>query len=334
MTQVHGNALDRLAARVLDSLDAHVAVIDAGGTIVAVNRAWTSFGGENGAADSAGVGADYLAVCEKAAREGDEAARAMLRSCRGLLAGRDDRASIEYACHSPERQRWFVVHVTPFAHEGALYLALVHVDVTARMIAQEERMRSEHELRRTKVALEAANRDLQAVLAGEQVKARTDTLTGLANRRHFFDLAAHMVAESRRYGTPLSIVMFDIDHFKRLNDEYGHPAGDRVLQCVARMAREHLRVSDVVARYGGEEFVAALPHTSGEHALAAVEKLRARIPACGGPGVIDAGVTISAGVAEMAGPSEPLEELVRRADAALYEAKRAGRDRSRLAPPP
>lgn len=316
MSPTQRNVLSLLAGSVLDALDAHVAVIDESGRIVAVNEAWIRFGRENGlpgvtANPDACVGADYLGVCEAAARDGDESARAMLRSCRALLAGTRHRFAIEYACHSPTRRRWFQASVTPFTHEGARYVAIVHEDITARMLAQEERL--------------LVQERLKTVLERERVRARTDDLTGLATRGHFFDVAEQLASSARRYDTPFSVAMIDIDDFKALNDARGHQFGDTILQCVARIVREHLRAADVVARYGGDEIIAGLPHTALAEAEEAAEKLRDSVKLCVRGG--EAGVTVSIGVAQMSNMGETLDEVVRRADEALYAAKRDGRDR-------
>jgi diguanylate cyclase (GGDEF)-like protein/PAS domain S-box-containing protein len=165
--------------------------------------------------------------------------------------------------------------------------------------------------------------------------AMQDELTGLYNRRHFLELAEAEVARVRRTGAPLSVAMLDIDHFKRVNDFFGHPAGDHVLRELARAMRETLRGSDVPARFGGEEFAVLLVDTTLEGALAVTERLRERV----GRGEVALGhgrvarVTVSAGVAEL-GPTERLESLLERVDQALYRAKAEGRDRIMSSAPP
>lgn len=159
--------------------------------------------------------------------------------------------------------------------------------------------------------------------------AMTDTLTALPNRRAF---TRAVQARSREAGGKPGdcIALFDIDHFKRVNDSYGHPVGDRVLQAFASAASEAVRRDDVVARFGGEEFVILLPDTSREQALQVCERLS---PEIAGLRLFAAGevfrVTVSGGVAELghAGLSEALQA----ADKALYEAKNGGRDRLALA---
>ena len=204
---------------------------------------------------------------------------------------------------------------------GAL---IVNQDITSRK-------RAEEQLLQANTDIDAMNRELQQVLAREQLKARTDDLTGLTNRRQFFELSKQLFAVAQRYRAPLSVVMFDIDHFKQVNDVHGHQVGDSILKRIARVARQSTRDSDVLARYGGEEFIGALPNTSGREALAAAENIRERIVACReSSGDKEVRVTISAGVAEMLPDRDTLDHLIQRADQALYAAKNAGRNCSRL----
>jgi len=165
--------------------------------------------------------------------------------------------------------------------------------------------------------------------------AITDSLTGIYNRRHFFQMADHEIKRASRNGSSLAVIMFDIDFFKRVNDEYGHASGDLVLQKVVSMAREEFRSNDILARYGGEEFVVLLPDSDLEDARMPAERLRERIegtPIVGGKGSIL--VTTSFGVSACrpeSGEIHILGRLIRDADQALYEAKRSGRNRVVLA---
>jgi two-component system, cell cycle response regulator len=158
-----------------------------------------------------------------------------------------------------------------------------------------------------------------------------DPLTGLSNRRFILTQLAGAISAARRHTRPLTIAIIDIDHFKAVNDEHGHAAGDRVLAAVASVLREHLRAEDQLGRLGGEEFLALVPDADARVAAAAVEKLRAEVAglAVEHDGA-ELGVTISIGWAAWEG--ESAEELMRRADEALYEAKRSGRDRVEGAP--
>ncbi len=163
--------------------------------------------------------------------------------------------------------------------------------------------------------------------------ATTDALTSLANRRAFDARIAEEVERSRRYGSALSLLMFDLDRFKPVNDEFGHRAGDMVLAELAEAVREALRLIDFPARYGGDEFAVLLPDTYKTEAFLVAEKLRDAVAEV--RVVLDDGtvlsVTISVGVAALSDTCRTVEELVDAADKALYRAKRAGRDRVELA---
>jgi diguanylate cyclase (GGDEF)-like protein len=177
-------------------------------------------------------------------------------------------------------------------------------------------------------ALERRNEDLRALSERLQGLSATDALTAIANRRTFDERLAIEVARSNRYGAPLSLVMIDLDHFKELNDRFGHPAGDEVLKRVAILIDREKRLGDVVARYGGEEFAAILPHTEARAAMIWAERVRLLI--AGTEVRSDAGslnVTASFGVAGAAPDRAAPPALVEEADQALYEAKRQGRNR-------
>jgi diguanylate cyclase (GGDEF)-like protein len=158
--------------------------------------------------------------------------------------------------------------------------------------------------------------------------ATTDELTGVYNRRHFFDLASREIEISRRKDRAISFAMFDLDHFKIINDRYGHSAGDAALRSVCDACRAGLRTTDIFCRYGGEEFVILFPETAPDEAKAIVERLResiqrTRIIDCS----LDFSVTASFGVCGAAGGRlDTLNEYLRRIDEAMYRAKKAGRN--------
>jgi two-component system chemotaxis response regulator CheY len=164
-------------------------------------------------------------------------------------------------------------------------------------------------------------------------QAATDPLTGLLNRRQLDLRLEETVALAHRHGRPVSLLLADIDHFKRVNDSYGHAAGDQVLCEVATRIRSACRISDVVARYGGEEFVVVLPETDGAGAVAAAEKIRWVVSAR--PIALETGgrlrVSTSIGAAALVPGTGTPQQLLAAADAALYEAKDGGRDRVELA---
>lgn len=155
-----------------------------------------------------------------------------------------------------------------------------------------------------------------------------DGLTGLLNRRAIEVMLNRETLRLERFNQPFSILLIDIDHFKRVNDRLGHAAGDQVLMEVARRLQAAAREVDHVARYGGEEFCVLLPHTEHEGALQAAERLRERV--CERPiscGDSEAAVTISLGLVCATDPKETLQSLLRRADEALYQAKNDGRNK-------
>ncbi|GII23096.1 diguanylate cyclase [Planosporangium mesophilum] len=157
--------------------------------------------------------------------------------------------------------------------------------------------------------------------------ATIDGLTGLYNRNHFFAEAGRQLQLAQRHRRPIAVIMLDVDHFKRINDTYGHPVGDEVIRTIAARLRESTRDTDVVGRYGGEEFVLVTPETGGGATLLA-ERLRTAI--CERPVETEAGplpVTISVGVAHVDSGEQDLSQLLERADSALYVAKQHGRNR-------
>ncbi|MDZ7842902.1 MAG: diguanylate cyclase [Gammaproteobacteria bacterium] len=160
-------------------------------------------------------------------------------------------------------------------------------------------------------------------------RAEHDPLTEVFNRYAFQERLEEEMRRAKRYGGAFSLIMFDLDHFKAVNDGYGHDVGDEVLRRVASLAGEELRDGDLLARWGGEEFMILLPETDPESARLVAERIRARIARTDLEGAPR--VTVSLGIAgSIAG--EPHEELIRRVDRALYQAKEAGRNRGIVAP--
>jgi diguanylate cyclase (GGDEF)-like protein len=163
--------------------------------------------------------------------------------------------------------------------------------------------------------------------------ATTDDLTGLWNRRHFLALAEDERLRHVRERRPLTLLIFDIDLFKQVNDRFGHDAGDAVIRHVADICRNELGGSGILARVGGEEFVLLLPETTGGQALAFADEIRQRLEAT--PFEIDGAhvrVTISIGVSEADPEIDNIGTLMKRADQALYQAKRDGRNCVRYVP--
>jgi diguanylate cyclase (GGDEF)-like protein len=207
-----------------------------------------------------------------------------------------------------------------------------------RELATAQRCRAEAESDRRR--LSDLNRALEAkVSENELLQARLreqvlrDPLTGLHNRRYLFEIAPGLVELARQQRQPLSVVLIDLDHFKMLNDGHGHAAGDLVLQKLATMLTSHLRRQDIACRYGGEEFVVVMPDLDGEQASTIVERV---LEALGRERVESRGrvlprASFSAGVACFPAHGDRLEQLLGRADKALYRAKEAGRSRVEFA---
>jgi diguanylate cyclase (GGDEF)-like protein len=177
------------------------------------------------------------------------------------------------------------------------------------------------------VSNDAARRKLQLL-------ASRDDLTGLMNRRHFMESAATELRRAQRYGRPTAVALGDLDFFKSLNDTYGHGAGDAVLRTFAEMLTESLRQSDLLCRYGGEEFAFLFPESTVEQAHNLVERFRERwaTQEIRLPDGLLVRVTLSIGVADASQVS--IDVALQRADLALYEAKRLGRNRVVVAAEP
>ena len=188
-------------------------------------------------------------------------------------------------------------------------------------IVQDVTQQVTHELSIT----EARSRAEEAALSAK-ILAETDQLTQIPNRRRVTADLTNAVMTSRSDGNAVSVALFDIDHFKRVNDTFGHQMGDEVLKRVAETATAAVRAGDIVGRFGGEEFVIVLPNTTAKTAMLIAERVRMAIEKAG----TTPAVTISVGVAERT-QKEDVESLLRGADQALYLAKREGRNTVRLA---
>lgn len=198
------------------------------------------------------------------------------------------------------------------------------IDETKELIKSGKRLQS-----RMKISSEDL-KQLQQDLEKSQKEAETDTLTDLTNRRGLEKKLEIESIRARQNDTPFSIILIDIDHFKKVNDSFGHLVGDSLLKNIANLLRDHLRKNDIAARYGGEEFLVLLPETEIGGALSVGEKIRAALSAKEWK-IKDTGksmgrITVSMGIAQY-DLQEKMEDFIKRADDALYLAKNNGRDR-------
>lgn len=298
--------LEQLALAILNSLEAQIAVFDAQGAILYVNHSWISFGRANGLADECDwIGRNYLTTCLISSKHGDQAGAEVYAGIQAVIAGELATFAYEYPCHSHDEQRWFMMRVVPLVDLPDVFVASYHV-ITERKLAEER--------------VERQNRELAKI-------AVTDRLTQLINRARFEEILDQEIERSYRYHSIFSVIMVDIDHFKRINDHFGHLLGDTVLMEFAQLLQMNVRKSDVAGRWGGEEFVVLLPESDETMAYSVAEKLRIKV-AHHRFAVVDE-VTFSYGVARYRLGQTP-RELLESADSALYRAKRNGRNRGEI----
>jgi diguanylate cyclase (GGDEF)-like protein len=229
--------------------------------------------------------------------------------------------------------RLIVIAVPLLDERGTVVGAIeTYRDVTAesriqenyrRLLEQEREQKGllQAEVARQTVELAKANAELRKTLAEVSRLAVTDGLTGLYNRRQFDEHLGDQIDRARRRGSALALLLFDLDHFKRVNDTHGHPAGDQTLKGFADVLRQSVRDDDLAARIGGEEFAVVLPGADPASALAVGERVRVRVKTVG------LLTTASGGVAAYPRDGTTKADLLRAADRALYSAKLGGRDR-------
>ena len=209
-----------------------------------------------------------------------------------------------------------------------LGLALEHAGLVSELVDnlnQLMRLQAQEEERNR--ALAGLNRDLQKANRRLEELSVTDGLTGLYNRRHFIQCLEQEISRSRRLDHPVTLIMADLDHFKQVNDQLGHQAGDQALRLFADLLSNGVRKVDTVGRYGGEEFCLVLVNCNQAAGLAVAEKLRSQFEKQSNTGVFKVlgGLSVSMGVAQLKESMGP-EQLFARADHALYQAKRQGRN--------
>jgi diguanylate cyclase (GGDEF)-like protein len=304
-TEQEARRYERLARSLLDALEAPTCAVDRTSRIVAVNAAWDAFALAGGSDPSAvGVDACYLDVCDAVpVTSSDRAtADAVATGLRDVLSGRSDRCAVDYPCPSPQEQRWFSVRIAAADVDGGRGAVLTHVDVS--------------EMQRTQQALTH--------------QALHHALTGLPNRLLLTDRLSQALADSDRRSSTLAVAFLDVDHFKRVNDSLGHPAGDALLRAVGRRLRVHLRSGDTLGRFSGDEFVVVWRDLgSAGEAETLAQRMCEALSEPFDLGTATVTVSASIGVAVGSAP-QTAEELLLAADAAMYDAKGHGRGRVRL----
>ncbi|GAA6206522.1 MULTISPECIES: diguanylate cyclase [Thalassotalea] len=290
---------------VLDSITEHIVAIDETGDIQFVNKSWLAFGNKNACLIGENwSGVNYITECEKASALGDEFASHAVTGILSVIHKRKNSFYLEYPCHSPDEKRWFMMRVSPFRTHGRNYFVISHQNITERKLAEEE----------------------------VEKLASLDGLTQIANRRAFDDFLKEEWLRCFRLKKTICLAILDLDHFKLLNDDYGHQYGDQCLIKVAELLKEFTkRPSDICARYGGEEFVLVWGNLSIEQASRLLQKLLKKIQdlkISNKNSPVNQYLTASIGLAVMLPNIENDEFLLtNNADKMLYKAKRAGRNR-------
>ncbi|TRZ99223.1 MAG: diguanylate cyclase [Rhodocyclaceae bacterium] len=273
-------------------------------------------------ADFVGIDAESIGDADWIDRMHPEDRPGYLAMIRRMLASRQAGES-EYRLRRYDgHYHWFLEKILPRIDAGNVFMGLTAsaTDISTLKKAQALLSRTNQELEQ-----EVARRTAQL----EQLML-TDPLTGIGNRRLLTRRLAEETTRAQRYQRPLSAIFFDLDHFKRINDAYGHAAGDTVLAGVAESLKSCLREYDLLGRFGGEEFVVLLPETGIEDALQVAERMRVDVAGMRLPQIPET-ITVSAGLAEWT-QDETGEDLLKRSDRALYRAKQAGRNCCRIDP--
>jgi len=290
---------------VLDTITDHIVVIDNLGEILFVNKTWSLFALDNACSnDKTWNGVNYLEECDKAAGMGDDFGLKSAIGIRSVIDGQEKEFYFEYPCHSADQKRWFIMRVVPFSIQQRYCFVISHQNISERKLAEEEILKL----------------------------SRTDGLTDIPNRRYFNEFLENEWKRCQRLGTSISLVLIDLDHFKLINDTYGHQKGDDCLQLVAKLLKNYCaRPSDLCARYGGEEFALVYGSTSLEHAKILIEKLLNDIRALN---IVNKKsptfptLTASIGLACMYPvQGNDKSHLIKEADKLLYLAKGNGRNR-------
>ncbi|MCW2715081.1 MAG: hypothetical protein JWN88_2128 [Frankiales bacterium] len=294
----------QMAKGLLDAIEAPTCAVDSHGTIVAVNRAWRRFAEAAGSdPELSAIGEDYLVACEQVPLGSSDFVLAgqVAAGLRDVLAGRVDRFQADYPCSPTTKSAWYSVRVSPTEIDGSTGAVISHVDVTVM-----------HEV--------------QQALSHQ---ALHDTLTGLPNRVLLIDRLEQALVDSARQGSDVAVAFLDLDHFKRVNDSLGHPAGDELLRQVALRLSGAVRGGDTLSRYAGDEFIVLLRDLQDPRdARLLCDRL---LLALNEPfHVSGSAVVVTASVGVVVGRSpQTADEMLLAADASMYDAKAHGRSRVR-----
>lgn len=294
----------RFQQAVFDSLSAHIAILDRHGTIIQTNAAWLNYVVDEGLVEAPHfVGGNYLEMLGAMCGQDQATVQAVSAGIAAVASGEAVDFQLPHPFLSALDKRWFSLKITP-VHDVQERVVVSHEDVTR----------------------------LKAAELASLTLANIDTLTGALSRRNFMGLAEQELARAMRYKFPLMVLMLDLDHFKLINDKYGHAAGDVVLQKFVQTVKAVLRESDLIGRIGGEEFAVLLPSTTleGGRVLAQriIDSVRASPVALNGKQV---SYTVSIGAGCLSCETS-FAALLSMADAALYRAKNGGRDRLEVGP--
>ncbi len=287
---------------VINSLEEQIAVIDQAGTIIDVNHSWNNFGMDNGISSKySWVGCNYLKVLSASAANGDCLAAEAEQGILDVVQGKCASFYLEYPCHSPEEKRWFMMRVIPVKRASKSLFVISHTNITLRKLAEE---RAEH-------------------------LSMHDPLTGLANRRYFYQSLSKETRRSIRNRSTISLIALDVDYFKSYNDALGHPAGDQCLANVSQVLRVFSqRPSDLAARLGGDEFALLLADADFVESQTVAEAIIKKITDLNMVFGESKLVTVSIGVVTAIPHDQKNEDfLLQEVDKALYRAKLEGRNR-------
>ena len=287
---------------ILNTITANITVIDKLGYIQYVNLSWEKFAQSNDhVLNCSWNDVNYLEATDKAALMGDELAQQAVDGIRKVINNEQELFYIEYPCHSPNEERWFMMRVTKFQFAEKTYFVLSHYNITERKLAEEKVLNL----------------------------SRFDGLTNIPNRKYFDDFFNDEWNRCIRLNMPITLVLIDLDDFKEINDTYGHLSGDESLKKIANVLKSFAnRPSDICARYGGDEFTIVFGNTNLEISIVMMNKLLYAIHELKIPNInssIMPILTASIGLATIYPDSKKIkEDLIQDADKALYISKNNG----------